>query len=73
MHHFNFVQFFVTIGFFYLEALIHYNIGKKGRLGFSIPRWKDNKLIIGVIGIFSFISCLVTSFVENLVKELNAK
>jgi S1-C subfamily serine protease len=46
MHHFNFVQFFVTIGFFYIEALIHYNIGKYGTLGISFPNWKQNKLII---------------------------
>ena len=71
MHHFNFIQFFVTIGFFYIEALIHYNIGKKGTLGISFPNWKQNKLIIGVIAIFSFISCLLTALVQNVVDELN--
>ena len=71
MHHFNFVQFFVTIGFFYIEALIHYNIGKKGSLGLSFPKWKDNKLILSVIAVFSFVSCLATTFVQELVDQLN--
>ena len=71
MHHFNFIQFFVTIGFFYIEALIHYNIGKKGKLGFSIPNWKQNKLILGVIAVFSFVSCMITALVQNIVDELN--
>tara|TARA_B100001063_G_scaffold247248_1_gene291645 strand:- start:5321 stop:5539 length:219 start_codon:yes stop_codon:yes gene_type:complete len=71
MHHFNFIQFFVTIGFFYIEALIHYNIGKKGKLGFSIPNWKQNKLILGVIAVFSFVSCMITALVQNMVDELN--
>ena len=71
MHHFNFIQFFVTIGFFYIEALIHYNIGKKGKLGFSIPNWKQNKLILGVIAVFSFVSCIITALVQNMVDELN--
>ena len=71
MHHFNFIQFFVTIGFFYIEALIHYNIGKKGKLGFSIPNWKQNKLILGVIAVFSFVSCIITALVQNVVDELN--
>ena len=71
MHHFNFVQIFVTIGFFYIEALIHYNIGKYGALGISFPNWKQNKLIIGVIAIFSFVSCIITGFVEDIVNKLN--
>ena len=70
MHNFNFIQFFVTIGFFYIEALIHYNIGKKGRLGLSIPNWKQNKLILGVIGVFSFVSCMATALVQNVIDEL---
>ena len=46
MHHFNIVQFLVTICLFYVEALIHFNIGKKGNLGISFPNWKQNKLIL---------------------------
>tara|TARA_Y100000591_G_scaffold80316_1_gene67603 strand:- start:7151 stop:7366 length:216 start_codon:yes stop_codon:yes gene_type:complete len=71
MHHFNFIQFFVTVGLFYIEALIHYNIGKKGSLGISLPNWKQNRLILGVIAIFSFVSCIITGFVQNLIQELN--
>ena len=71
MHHFNIVLFLVTICLFYVEALIHFNIGKKGSLGISFPNWKQNKLIIGVIAIFSFVSCIVTQLVQNIVTELN--
>ena len=71
MHHFNIVQFLVTVCLFYVEALIHFNIGKKGNLGISFPNWNQNKLIICVIAIFSFISCIVTSVIQNVVDELN--
>tara|TARA_X000000368_G_C22734660_1_gene581054 strand:- start:60 stop:281 length:222 start_codon:yes stop_codon:yes gene_type:complete len=71
MHHFNIVQFLVTVCLFYVEALIHFNIGKKGSLGVSFPNWKQNKLIIGVIAVFSFVSCLLTALVQNVVDELN--
>jgi hypothetical protein len=67
MHNFNFIQFFVTICFFYIEALIHYNIGKKGTLGISFPKWKQNKLIISVIAVFSFASCIITRIVEDII------
>ena len=49
----------------------HFNIGKKGNLGISFPNWKQNKLIIGVIAVFSFISCIITQLVQNVVSELN--
>ena len=71
MHHFNFIQFFVTVCLFYVEAVIHFNIGKKGRLGLSLPKWKDNKLILGVIICFSFFSCVLTMVVQTVIDNLN--
>ena len=71
MHYFNFTQFAVTVFLFYIEAVIHFNIGKKGRLGFNLPKWKDNKLILAVIVTFSFLSCLLTNMVESLLDHLN--
>ena len=71
MHYFNLTQFFVTIVLFYFEALLHFNIGKKGSLGISFPKWKENKLILGVIIVFSFISCLLTKVVEEVLNKLN--
>ena len=71
MHNFNIVQFLVTICLFYVEALIHFNIGKKGNLGISFPNWNQNKLILGVIALFSFISCVVTSVIQNILNELD--
>ena len=40
----GFVQFVTTVMFFYIEALIHYNIGKHGYLKFTFPKLKENLL-----------------------------
>lgn len=67
MNHFNYVQFFTTILLFYIEALIHYNIGRKGTIGIRIPSWKKNRMILGVIVIFSLVSCVLTNIVSELI------
>ena len=33
------IQFIITV-LFYVEALIHYNIGKHGTFKFSLPKFK---------------------------------
>ena len=40
------IQFSVTTVFFYIEALIHYNMGKYGTFAFTIPDFKHNIKII---------------------------
>ena len=58
------IQFIVTSLFFYIEALMHYNIGKSGYISFSIPPIRQNFLIMGIILCFSFVSSVVTYFLE---------
>ena len=68
MESFNYIQFFSTIVLFYIEALIHYNIGRKGTIGLRIPSWKKNRMILGVIVVFSLVSCVITSILTELVR-----
>jgi len=61
----GFVQFVTTVMFFYIEALIHYNIGKHGYLKFTFPKLKENLLILLVIIIFSCLSSMASYCVIN--------
>ena len=40
------IQFIVTCCFFYMEALLHYNIGKTGNICCNYPVLKDNLKIM---------------------------
>ena len=54
------IPFVITTCFFYLEALIHYNLGKFGKVSFSLPPLKKNLVILGIIIFFSFLSSVTT-------------
>lgn len=59
-----FISFFVTTIFFFIEGVIHYNIGKYGNIGFKFPKYKHCIKIISTILIFSFVSCCVTQYIK---------
>jgi len=66
------LNFFVTSVFFILEALIHYSIGKssevhgsKARVHFFFPSLRDLFKIVIVVLIFSALSSLTISGLEN--------
>ena len=62
------IPFVVTTCFFYIEAVIHYNIGKKGYIAFKLPPMKKNMLIISIILFFSIISSCISHLIYKLVK-----
>ena len=62
------VPFIVTTCFFYIEAVIHYNIGKHGYIAFKLPPMKKNLLILSIILFFSFISCCISHLIYNIIK-----
>ena len=47
------IPFVITTCFFYFEALIHYNLGRFGKVSFSLPPLKKNLVILGIIIFFS--------------------
>jgi len=59
------VQFIITVCFFYVEALIHYNIGKHGTFKFSLPKLKENLLIFLIIVLFSWLSSTTSYLIIN--------
>jgi|TARA_B110000259_G_scaffold183182_1_gene228060 hypothetical protein len=59
------IQFIVTCCFFYIEALMHYNIGKTGEIACNIPPLQDNLKIMGIISIFSALTSIVTFLLEK--------
>ena len=58
------IQFSVTCIFFYIEALLHYNIGKTGKFSFNIPPLQDNFKIISIIALFAAAVSAVTYLLE---------
>jgi hypothetical protein len=58
------IPFVVTVCFFYVEAIIHYNMGKYDKIGFKIPHLHENFKIIAIISVFSLISSGVTNLLE---------
>ena len=61
--HLSFIQFIITSFIFYIEAIIHYNIGKFGHIAFRMPSLNQNLLMICIIMVFSFISSCITYFI----------
>jgi len=59
------IPFIVTLFFFYIEALIHYNMGRYGEITCDLPPSNENWQMIGIISIFSLISSVVTYYLEN--------
>ena len=58
------IPFIVTLFFFYIEACIHFNMGKYGKLGCQIPPSNENIQMIGIISIFSLLSVAATYLLE---------
>ena len=59
------IPFIVTLFFFYIEALIHYNMGRYGKITCDLPPSHENWKIIGIISGFSLISSIVTYYLKN--------
>ena len=59
------IPFCVTLFFFYIEALIHYNMGRYGEITCDLPPSHENWKIIGIISGFSLISSIVTYYLKN--------
>tara|TARA_B110000902_G_scaffold227039_1_gene266085 strand:- start:106 stop:330 length:225 start_codon:yes stop_codon:yes gene_type:complete len=58
------IPFIVTLCFFYVEAIIHYNMGKYDKIGFKMPSLHENFKIIAIISVFSLMSSGVTYLLE---------
>jgi|TARA_R110002074_G_scaffold112908_2_gene241348 tetrahydromethanopterin S-methyltransferase subunit D len=57
----------ITIIFFTIEAILHYNIGKTGNISFfHFPKMKEALKILFTIVIFATASTLVTHYIETL-------
>lgn len=61
------IIFFVTFTVFFIEAIIHYNIGKSGKLNYNIefPELHSLSQIVIIIAIFSFINSRLISFIYS--------
>jgi len=58
------IPFVVTTSIFYIEALIHYHMGKHNKFGFEIPPFKENIKIVSIITGFAFLSSGITYLLE---------
>ena len=66
------VSFAVTTLFFTLEALLHYNIGKTGKLGLShFPPAKEALEIVGVVMIFAALSAATAILIQKYMFPLH--
>ena len=65
----NAVSFFVTIFWFFLEALMHYNIGRHGSIWITtFPELEEMILILISIAICSFLSTVTTNAITRILK-----
>ena len=58
------IQFIVTSAFFFIEAIIHYNMGKYGKTTFTIPPFKKSIHLLGIILFFAALSSGATYLIE---------
>ena len=63
--HIAIIQFVVTYCFFYMEALLHYNIGKTGNICCNYPILKDNLKIMSIIATFATLSTITTYLIKT--------
>tara|TARA_A100001011_G_C14282265_1_gene832130 strand:- start:357 stop:683 length:327 start_codon:yes stop_codon:yes gene_type:complete len=59
------VQFVVTFTFFLFEAMLHYHIGKYGKIGIAIPKLTEFGLIFATIAFITLLSTMTTKFINN--------
>ena len=57
------IVFCVTFVLFYIEAMIHYNIGKNGKPYFILPDKKELIHIAYIVLIFSILSGIISSYI----------
>mgnify|MGYP001199171866 FL=1 len=58
------IQFVVTSAFFFVEAILHYNMGKYGKTAFTVPPFKKSMHLLGIILFFAALSSGVTYLIE---------
>jgi hypothetical protein len=58
------IPFCVTLFFFYIEALIHYNMGRYNEIKCDLPPTTENRDMIIIIAIFSLLSTITTYYLE---------
>ena len=62
----------ITFAVFFLESLLHYNIGKNSgskRFYIQFPNYRDFFRIVIVLGFFSFCNGCIVTWAENLVNH----
>ncbi len=63
----NIIQTIVTIFFFCIEAILHYNIGKTGNISsFHLPTIHESLKLITTVTIFAIASTLTANYIETL-------
>ena len=65
--HVSIIQFLVTSAFFFIEAIIHYNMGKYGKTTFTIPPFKKSMHLLGTILFFAALSSGATYLIEIMI------
>ena len=58
------IQFVVTSAFFFVEAVLHYNMGKYGEMKLSVPPLKKSLHLLSIIIVFSALSSGATFLIE---------
>lgn len=58
------IQFVVTSAFFFVEAILHYNMGKYGKPAFTVPPFKKSMYLLGTILFFAALSSGATYLIE---------
>ena len=59
------ITFSVICFFFYIEALIHYNMGKDDKISLQIPEFNKNLKIISIIIFFSSCSTMTIWYIKK--------
>lgn len=68
------VSFVVTTLFFTVEALMHYNIGKTGKLGLSeVPPFHEQLEMVGTVMLFSALSAFASEWIQKKIYPLPAE
>jgi hypothetical protein len=63
------IPFIVTLFFFYIEACIHFHMGKYETIGFKIPPFYQNIRVIGIIAVFALLSVGTSSLLKLYVTK----
>ena len=58
------IPFVVTSCIFYIEAVMHYHMGKYKTFGFEIPSFKENIKIVSILTVSAFLSTGITYLIK---------